>query len=384
MAERCAPRPQGFATPPWRVPPWASVPTPAEAARCGAYPDVFVDAGPAGRRYPIGVRSVSLPAAGVAALLVEFIADRHGGLDRRGHLLIREVAEQLTVPSGDMLRVDVAASPNGDSLDDELHLLVRYRDGSTVRLAVTGDVVVSAGDAVVSVGSTGGAAGDLLDPICLAGGHPDPVQLAVSHTDDAAFGARVAAITTLISGFLPVNNNDDMAFLVAVEPHGLALSEMDGVTADAAFRRWWEAPARASLRENWWAAKGYNDGPVALLDPRELAAMWDEFERDTVKYAVLIARDFHESDESPTGGEPAPPEAHLVCWLIRDLAEQLTKRVAGPASGAPILVYMSHWREMFKEPADDPSDPLVYDDPSCQLVLMGPERAALVTVYAPM
>ncbi|MEU8357158.1 hypothetical protein AB0C27_14180 [Nonomuraea sp. NPDC048882] len=152
------------------------------------------DASSSCRDYHCGQRaSAGRPdeaAAYVIEALTETLETGSVPFERRARMLAGYLAGELTERACEHpLRVHVAAEPGGTPLDDELHLLVRDHDGETCRLSVAPATTVPP-----------------------AG--PDE---------------RIAWVTTLLSEFLWMSNNDAVRFEVSVEPHG---------DTDAASRTW--------------------------------------------------------------------------------------------------------------------------------------------------
>lgn len=280
---------------------WESTPELAKVAVYGAFPETF---GPGGDRFPVkadlvtfaepddwiegefGPRaSAGRPATDTAvyaiAALAKILEEGSGPLDSRVRPLAGFLAGELTGDAVELLTIQVAAEPGGTPLEDELHILVRdcRAEGRTDRL---------------SVAPSPGAP--------LAGG--------------TAHGTRIKWNASLLSEFLPLNNNVSMNFDVTVRPHSLDL----GINADATFRR----------------AMNLTHGD-RLLDRDSLAAVLTETEEFAVGVALMVCL-----EEDDDFDDPEPPADWLVIPLLHDLIDTLTHQVTG-GHGTPLLAYTRGW-----------------------------------------
>ena len=148
-----------------------------------------VQAGP-GKPW-LGVRAAADAAGRVTQLLSAALSTGDRVLDRRAELLIDYVADELTRECDDLLLISVAAEPGGSPIGEELHLLRRDIFGGTLRLAVAPAATVS--------------------PAADPGPGPDG-DPAEDDQPQAAFRARVASISEVLSDFLWLTNNETASF----------------------------------------------------------------------------------------------------------------------------------------------------------------------------
>lgn len=216
----------------------------------------------------------------------------------------------------DLLRITVAAEPGGPALDDEIHLLVRTWRGDTARLAVAPAVAVP------------------------------------PERDDPE--SHVACLTTLLSEFLYMNNNNQVTFEVTFRAHDLPASA-DPEAADAALRA---APPPIDW-EFTETPEEEADGFLRRLNGDDLEAVLAASERAMIEDAWGLAM----HDDSP----PQDPGDHLVHWLFKDLLDTVRAEVTGDTGGAPRLAYGAGL-------------PLELSGEGACLVLIGPERTAVIDI----
>ena len=352
--------------------------TVADAARGGCYPRVFAGAGTEGDRYPAAVEPF-LPeleederkgaerrnADRVTRALIAFLDPRGEGLPTRARLLVAHVVGLLVHGCHDVSRVEVAAVPDGERIEGELHLLFRHRAGRTARLAVA-----------PALPDTGQGLGRP-DPACVLAGHDGCAPLTGEDHRRAAFRTRTACTTALLSESLYLNNNDRMTFGVVVEPHRLDLTA-DPATVDREVLGWLEASGiLEDAREMGVCPEGMGEdgeGMPGRLDADGLkdllAAVHDELVEGSIATSNWVdADDGHEVSTDP--------EAHLVTWLMRDFFAAMTDRAFGPADDGPRLAYAAglpfgYFSDEYGSDGDDYGF----------LVLVGRECAAAVTIDA--
>ncbi|MFI1331746.1 hypothetical protein ACH4U7_16700 [Streptomyces sp. NPDC020845] len=293
---------------------WTAAPSPAEVSDYGAFPSTFD--GPDGQRHPVAVErfdiedpdetssgplhaSWGLPDEGAEhtfAFISEFLTEAAesdpDGPDRRGRALAGYLAGHLAADGTDLLRITVAAEPDGPALDDELHLLVRSHDRTT-RLALT--------DAKAA-----------------------PATPDANDTPEY----RIACVTSLLSEFLQINNTDAVTFEVTFGTHDVDLNVAD---PDAAFRAGWAED------EDWLIAEegdDETDDVLWALDAASLKAALTESERNMV--AAARAQTLVWEFDSTT---PEIPGDELVSWLARDLLETILTKITGTPGTPPTLAY---------------------------------------------
>ncbi|MEU7899821.1 hypothetical protein AB0B45_44120 [Nonomuraea sp. NPDC049152] len=285
---------------------WAALPSVERVARYGGFPGTFPGGGD---RHPVSVErfeikdkqmmfgaqraAAGFPEAGAEralAFLTPVLEAAAGPLDRRKRALAAFVAGMLVEGNGDLLRIAVAAEPGGSPLDDEVHLLVRGRRGHTARLAVV---------PAASVPPEG--------------------------RDDPEF--HIACVTTLLSEFLYMNNNNQVTFEVTFGSHALPASA-DPEAADAAFRA---GPPPGE----WEFAQTPEEEAAGLLRrlaDDDLEAVLADSESAMIQDAWGLAVHW---DESP----PEDPGDHLVHWLFGELLDTVRAEVTGDPGGALRLAY---------------------------------------------
>lgn len=348
-------------------------PSAQEAAHSGGYPLVVVDAETDLWRCPSAAEPVALTCETededrdggqlgdrVAQALSATLDPLGYGLPPRVALLVRHTAGLLVSDAGhDVVRLAVADRPNGEAVDGELHLLFRREKGKTTRLAL---VPVRPNDAVRH---------GRPDPACVLAGHRGCAELTEEDHRRAEFRTRIACTTAVLSDFLYLNNNDAMSFGVGVETHGLDLSA-DPDAADRAFRAWMRGSRLwAGLHEEayWFERLWEDDGDAPTrLDADGYAALVAAV-RDE-----LVQGSLHMSGWTEDAG-PVDPDAYLFPWVLRDFFAELADRVCG-ASGVPRLAYGTGLPFGYFGDYEGNGDDYGF------LVLVGPERMAVVTIDA--
>ncbi|MGK5550962.1 hypothetical protein ACSNOI_05050 [Actinomadura kijaniata] len=280
---------------------WAETPpSPERVARYGAFPE---DRHPvAVERFPIGKEDLMFGAQRAGAGFPDESAEQASGFltpvleaagppDRRTRALAVFVVGMMVEDNEDLLRVAVVAEPGGPVLRDEVHLLVRAWQGHTARLA-------------------------------LSLGEPAPDDL----------GTRVSCLTTLLSEFLYMNNNNQVDFEVGFWEPG------EPVEIDWEFAETEEEEERGFLRK---------------LSPDELDSALTGSEQAMIELAWAVA-----VGDASLGD----PDDLLVRWLFRDLIGTLRAAVGPPvdAHGAGL--------------------PLELAGEGACLVLAGSERTAVVEI----
>ncbi|MDG6103833.1 hypothetical protein Daura_24060 [Dactylosporangium aurantiacum] len=250
--------------------PWPEPPPPAEIAAAGRF-----DAEPSAATVLISLvqpaerrpYEPTRPPGEVTAELVALLGEHVRVSDARGTALLAYLAEHLTGPYTDLLRVWTGG--------DELHLLQRDSSGRALRLSV--------GPAPVT----------------------EPPVIAADGAD-AALRTRLACLLTLLSAELWVNNNNPVTFRVWAGPRGSA----DPLEAAA----------------GWWT-RTREEEPAEPPQLRPLTA--DEL--DQGMYTVVRGSLAELFDGSWSGIEEWPhvPPGHLTRYLYRDLLDLLLTRTAG-------------------------------------------------------
>ncbi|KAK1182886.1 hypothetical protein B7755_034980 [Streptomyces sp. NBS 14/10] len=315
---------------------WTAAPSPAEVSDYGAFPATFD--GPDGQRHPVAVErfdiedpdetssgplhaSWGLPDEGAEhtfAFISEFLTD--GTESGRGRALAGYLAGYLAADGTDLLRIMVAAEPDGPALDDELHLLVRSHDRTT-RLALA--------DAATA---------------------PDA-------NDTPEY--RIACVTSLLSEFLQINNTDAVTFEVTFGTHDVDLNVAD---PDAAFRAGWAGD------EDWLIAEEDDDETDDVLwplDAASLKAALTESEQNMV--AAARAQTLVWEFDSTT---PEIPGDELVSWLARDLLETVLTKITGAPGTPPTLAYAKNL----------PLESVLSGEGDSCLLLVGAQRTALIYI----
>ncbi|MFI7134163.1 hypothetical protein ACIBQ1_51445 [Nonomuraea sp. NPDC050153] len=316
---------------------WTSAPSPAEVTEYGAFPETFD--GPDGRRHPLAVdlfdildpdetsdgpqcASWGMPSEG-AEQAYEFVIgalESGGGLTRRGRALAGYAAGYLAADATDLLRIAVAAEPGGPVLDDELHLLARSWN-------TTGRLSLSSAPAV-----------------------PD-APVAAEH--------RIACVTTLLGEFLRINNTDEVTFAVSFGTHDVDLDVPD---PHDAFRAGWAGDGHWLIAEE---GDDEDDDVLWALDPASLRTALIDSERNIVQ-AARASSGLWEFDDTT----PEIPGDELVSWLARDLYRTLVTEVTG--TSATLLAFAKKF----------PLDEVLSGEGDSCLLLVGPERTALIYVSA--
>ncbi|MEU5023914.1 hypothetical protein [Streptomyces milbemycinicus] len=324
---------------------WDAAPSLAEVSDYGAFPSTFT--GPDGQRHPVAVErfdiedpdetssgplhaSWGLPDEGAEqayAFISEFLAEATesgpDSLDRRGRALAGYLAGHLAADGTDLLRITVAAEPDGPALDDELHLLVRSHDRTT-RLA-------------------------------LADAKATPATPDANDTPEY----RIACVTSLLSEFLQINNTDAVTFEVTFGTHDVDLNVAD---PDAAFRAGWAGD------EDWLIAEeddDETDDVLWVLDAATLKAALTESERNMV--AAARAQTLVWEFDSTT---PEIPGDELVSWLARDLVETILTEITGAPGTPPTLAYAKNL----------PLESVLSGEGDSCLLLVGARRIALIHI----
>ncbi|MGW3564294.1 hypothetical protein ACWDSL_10435 [Streptomyces sp. NPDC000941] len=315
---------------------WTAAPSPAEVSDYGAFPATFD--GPDGQRHPVAVErfdiedpdetssgplhaSWGLPDEGAEhtfAFISEFLAD--GTESGRGRALAGYLAGLLAADGTDLLRITVAAEPEGPALEDELHLLVRSHDRTT-RLALA--------DAATA---------------------PDA-------NDTPEY--RIACATSLLGEFLQINNTDAVTFEVTFGTHDVDLNIAD---PDAAFRAGWAGD------EDWLIAEeddDETDDVLWALDAAALKAALTGSEQNMVA-AARAQTPVWEFDSTT----PEIPGDELVSWLARDLLETILTKITGAPGAPPTLAYAKNL----------PLDSVLSGEGDSCLLLVGAERTALIYI----
>ncbi|MGO4753418.1 hypothetical protein AB4212_33235 [Streptomyces sp. 2MCAF27] len=315
---------------------WTAAPSLAEVSDYGAFPATFD--GPDGQRHPVAVErfdiedpdetssgplhaSWGLPDEGAEhtfGFISAFLTD--GTESGRGRALAGYLAGLLAADGTDLLRITVAAEPDGPALDDELHLLVRSHDRTT-RLALA--------DAEADI------------------------------ADDDTPEYRIACVTSLLSEFLQINNTDAVTFEVTFGTHDVDLNVAD---PDAAFRAGW------SGEDGWLIAEeddAESDDVLWPLATAALKAALTESEQNMV--AAARAQTLVWEFDSTT---PEIPGDELVSWLARDLLETILTKITGAPGTPPALAYAKNF----------PLDSVLSGEGDSCLLLVGPQRTALVHI----
>ncbi|MFC5003779.1 hypothetical protein ACFPIJ_38890 [Dactylosporangium cerinum] len=208
------------------------------------------------------------PPAEATAEVLALLADRIPVTDPRGTVLLAYLAEQLTGPYVDLLRVSTGG--------DDLHLIQRDSSGRTLHLTV--------------------AAAPVTEP---------PPVLAADGAD-AALRTRLACLITLLSAHLWVNNNNPVTFRVWLGPRG----DADPRTAAA----------------DWWTRTREEEPD----EPPQLRPVTVE-DLDAGLYTIVRGSLLELFDGSWSGVEewPQVPPGHLTRHLYRDLLDLLLARVGG-------------------------------------------------------
>ncbi|WP_439677548.1 hypothetical protein [Embleya sp. MST-111070] len=351
-------------------------PSMAEVRRRGRYPHVWTADGEDGNRYPVRAEAFVPASPGpdtghlerrlvdhVAGMLTAALAPDGAALPPRVRLLVEHVA-WLLVRDGcqEAWNVRVAAEPDGEPIEHEHHLLLRFRRDRTVRLAMA---------AVAPEARTPSP-----DPACLLAGHRGCASLTGEDLDGAVFRTRVACATGLLGEFLCLTNGDRMTFGVIVGRHRLDLP-VDPDAADEMFRAWLNTSSVGDrLRDevDWLEGEGQPVAPESRLKGSALTELLADSEGDTVR-GFLDAAGWTAED-----GNVDTDDDHLVPWLIRDVVEQWTTRVLGGTDRTPLLAYAVGLPMSGCDADDDASDMNDYG----MLVLVGCERVGIITMYAPM
>ncbi|WP_327000054.1 hypothetical protein OHA72_33610 [Dactylosporangium sp. NBC_01737] len=258
------------------VQPWSQPPSPSDVAAIGGFdaePDsasvltALVQPGP-NRPY-----EHTRPPAEVAAELVTLLSDRIPATDPRGQALLAHLAELLTGPYTDLLRVWTGG--------DELHLVLRDSSGRTLRLTV--------------------APAPATEP---------PPALG----DDGALRTRLACVITLLSTQLWVNNNNPVTFRVWLGPR-------EDADPSAAAAGWW-----TRTRE---------EPPDEAPELRPLTAEELDDGLYTIVRSSLL--DLFDGSWSGVEEWPHVPPGHLTRHLYRDLLDLLLARTGGPDAPPQLL-----------------------------------------------
>jgi hypothetical protein len=217
------------------------------------------------------------PPAEVTAELVALLSERIPVTDPRGRALLAHLAELLTGPYADLLRVRT-----GDG--EELHLIQRDSYGRTLRL--------TAAPAAAT----------------------EPAPVIAADGADAALRTRLTCLITLLSAQLWVNNNNPVTFRVWLGPR----THADPV-AEAA---------------DWWT-RTREDEPD---EPPQLRSVSAE-DLDSGLYTIVRGSLSELFDGSWSGVEEWPhvPPDHLTRHLYRDLLDLLLARTGAP-DGPPHLL----------------------------------------------
>ena len=217
------------------------------------------------------------PPEEVTAELRTLLADRIPVTDPRGTALLAYLAEQLTGPYTDLLRVFTGG-------DDALHLIQRDSNGRTLRLTVAPAPAT------------------------------EPPPVIAADGADAALRTRLACLITLLSDQLWVNNNNPVTFRAWLGPRG----DADPLTAAT----------------DWWT-RTREDEPD---EPPQLRPISAE-DLDSGLYTIVRGSLLELFDGSWSGVEEWPhvPPGHLTRHLYRDLLDLLLTRTGGP-DGPPHLL----------------------------------------------
>jgi hypothetical protein len=261
------------------VHPWSQPPSPPEVAAMGR---LAVEPGSSSVLLGLVQPGVNRPYAPtrppeeVTAELVALLSERIPVTDPRGRALLAHLAELLTGPYTDLLRVWTG--------DDELHLIQRDSDGRTLRLTVAPAPATA----------------------------PPPVIAADGA--DAALRTRLGCLITLLSAQLWVNNNNPVTFRVWLGPRGAA------------------DPLAAAV--DWWT-RTREDEPGEAPQLRPVSAE----ELGSGLYTIVRGSLLELFDGSWSGVEEWPhvPPGHLTRHLYRDLLDLLLTRTGGP-DGRPDLL----------------------------------------------
>ncbi|MFI0355401.1 hypothetical protein [Actinomadura sp. 9N407] len=261
--------------------------------------------GPHGLRHPVSIErfgiedpdetsdghlhaSWGMPTEGAERAYEFLIGTLEAGpaeLDRRGRALAGYVAGDLSAQCSELLRITVAAEPDGPVLNDELHLVTRAWK-TTCRLSLT------------------------------------PASARVPADADADAGHRIACVTALLSDFLRTNNTDEVRFEVTFGTHDV---DLDVADPEAAFRAGW-------ADDHWLIAEEGDDDVLWPLDSLEAALA--ESERNLVE-AARAGTLLWEFDDTT----PEIPGDELVSWLARDLYGTIVTGIGG----VPLLAYAKNF-----------------------------------------
>ncbi len=362
---------------------WTPDPSAAEITGHAECPRAFTGRGEDGRRYPrtaellvaatdesTFARTDQLMVDEVARSLTGILDPDRNGLPTRIRLLVAEVAELLVRSRcHDVLRLGVAAQPDGAPIDGEWHLLFRHDDGGTTWLAMAPVPPADEEDTPRP------------DPACVLANHHGCVPLSGDDYRRAVRRTRMACTTALMSESLYLNNNDRMHFGVRIEPHHLDLPA-DPDAADREFRAWLTTSQLAmDLRdEGEWPedtetytgtrTEEDDNGMPVRLAVEGLDAFFSAVQEELVQGSIEISR--WQEDSASTD-----PDDHLIAWLIRDFLPELTDRVRDTPHEAPRLAYarglpFGFFTDEYASEGDDFG----------HLVLVGARRAVLLTIDA--
>ena len=247
----------------------------------------------------------------------------------RAGALVRYLADQLAGPYSDLRHLTVESSA-----DDEVHLLSRDTWGHTLRLSLA-------------------PAPQVLQPPVLA-----------ADGADGALRTRLACLSTLLSDFLWVNNNNPVDFRIWVGRHGLTAAGDELITAAAA---WWARHRRGEYDEE--------DRPEESDDPvftRISAAEVAEGLHNTARLSLTELM-----DGSWSGIEECPqiPDGHLVTHLNHDLLRVLVDRVGGPGGESPLFAYHGFLPVSWTPDEDD-----LTDEEIVTVLIVGPVDIAVIEI----
>ncbi|WP_255956160.1 hypothetical protein [Streptomyces odontomachi] len=329
---------------------WADPPSPAEVAEYGGFPQAFAAAGGAGLRHPVGVRPLNhaigrkgrpwtraRPAEEVAAeldrLLTGVLSAGPEALPEPVRELVPLLAQKLAADFADLVRVDVAAEPDGPPLDAELHLVGRNIFGKTLRISLA------------PAPSTRPPDGLWPDPrLALDGDLAAPATLSEDAYRGADLAVRADCVGRLLGEFVWLSNNERMRVTTLLEHHHGTLDPA-APDLDTAFAAWWPSTDLCAelYDEEWW-----EEGTAPRrLDEGTLARVQTDFEAHNLQLAWSGAWVMGEvaDDDAPTehwsdtDRAPAFPGDRLVTLLGRDLFATVRAQAIGRTGDGPVAAY---------------------------------------------